>query len=623
MAIELFKQVQSLRREGRTREALALLRDGLRRGRLDPEQVDRAGRMVRQAIEAGQVDIKPVRVRLIGQVTTSWVVNALTAVAWGRGACLAVDEGGYDTLLQDLSEPADGAARPDVIALIPWAARSLGGELSTEARVEDALAFWRQCWRLVSENHGAKLLQVGFDWSSPGPLGAHLSGAGGGPLVVTRALNAAVRAALPPGSYFLDLEHVSGALGRATFYDDRRYYWTKQPFSEAGGVALAEHLFAGVRALTTGPKKVLVLDLDNTLWGGVVGEVGPLGITLGDSPDGEAFRALQAHAKGLARRGVVLAVASKNNPADAREPFEANPDMVLKRDDFAAFEACWDPKALMIARIAETLNLGLDSFVFFDDHPAERELIRQALPDVEVVDVPEDPAGYVRALEAGLWFEAVALTDADRERAEQYAVEGRRRELQRAYYSMDDYLRSLEMVGDVRPIDEADLTRVVQLLAKTNQFNLTTRRHSREDVLALLDDPRSVGRTLRVRDRFGDYGLVAVVLAAPAGADAVRIDTLLMSCRVIGRTVEQFFVAATLDRFRELGYRRVLAEYIPTKKNALVSRLYDDLGFARLSAADGDGPVRYQFDLEATPNPTTFVRRCAGSEAPEAATAAS
>ena len=274
---------------------------------------------------------------------------------------------------------------------------------------------------------------------------------------------------------------VSGEFGRASFYDQRRYYWTKQPFSEAGTLHLTGHLWAGVRALTTGPKKVLVLDLDNTLWGGVVGETGPLGIGLGDSPEGEAYLAFQKHVKDLTRRGIVLAVASKNNPADAREPFETNLDMALKLDDIAAFEACWEPKGATIQRIARTLNLGLDSFVFFDDNPAEREQVRQALPEVEVVDVPEDPAEYVRVLQAGLWFETVGLIDADwRPASEQYAVERKRRELQETSGSLDDYLRSLEMVAEVKAIDEADLQRVVQLPGKTNQFNLTTRRHTRQ-----------------------------------------------------------------------------------------------------------------------------------------------
>ncbi len=237
------------------------------------------------------------------------------------------------------------------------------------------------------------MLQVGYDWMLPGAEGYGLAGEPGGIVELTRAANAALRRERPPGSYFLDLEMVSGMMGRESFYDPRRYYWTKQPFSERGTLRLAEHLWAGVRAVTTGPKKVLVLDLDNTLWGGVVGETGPLGVALGESPDGEAYRAFQKHAKALTKRGIVLALASKNNEADGREPFEKNPEMVLGLDDIAAAEINWEPKGTTIRRLAETLSLGLDSFVFFDDNPAEREQVRQAIPEVAVAEVPDRARG--------------------------------------------------------------------------------------------------------------------------------------------------------------------------------------------------------------------------------------
>ena len=431
-------------------------------------------------------------------------------------------------------------------------------------------------------------------------MGHNLAGSDGGPVSTVSAMNRALRRELPKGAYFLDLGQLSGTIGRASFYDMRRYFWTKQPFSESGSVQLAHQLFAGIRALTTGPKKVLVVDLDNTLWGGVVGETGPLGIGLGEGPDGEAFRAFQKHVKGLAARGVVLAIASKNNLKDAIEPFETNPEMLLKLADFAACEINWEPKGTTLVRLAKTLNLGLDSFVFFDDNPAEREQVRQALPEVEVVEVPEDPAEYVRALQAGCWFETTGLTDEDLLRTSQYVVERQRRELENSSGSLDDYLRSLEMIGEVSPIDEPDLQRVVQLLAKTNQFNLTTRRHSREEVLALLSTPGAIGMTIRVRDRFGDHGLIGVVIGVPeSGRDvpSLRIETWLMSCRVIGRTVEQFTFRVLLDQAnRRCGYRRIIGEYLPTAKNALVRDLYGSLGFQPLGEVSG----QWTFSISST-----------------------
>ncbi len=592
-----FKDLEALRKQGRSAEALALLREALRPASLSAEETDKAGRFIRKVIQEGGAT-PTLRVRLLGQCTTSWIVTTLTAIAWGRNELIQVTDGGYDTILQDLHTPPDETGPPQVVVLLPWSQRLLGGTGTGEDRIEAELGFWRQAWSAVAGQLGSRVLQVGYDWVTPGASGFHVGGKSGGSLDRVRRMNTALREALPDQSFFLDLEAISGMVGRDNFYDMRRYHWTKQPFSEAGIKSLSEHIWAGIRALTTGPKKVLVLDLDNTVWGGVVGELGPLGVALGESADGEAFRAFQRLAKDLATRGVVLAVSSKNNPNDAREPFEKHRDMVLSLDDFGAFEANWEPKSVSIRRIAQTLNLGLDSFVFVDDNPAEREQVRQALPEVEVPEIPEEPSEYSRRLQSGLWFETIGLTDADQMRSTQYVVERKRRELQDSFTNLDDYLRSLEMIADVRKVDEEDLSRVVQLLAKTNQFNLTTRRHTLEEVVAFLNTPGSVCLTLRLKDRFGDHGLVAVLLAIPddRSEKTLRVDTWLMSCRVIGRTAEEFSLKTLLEAAQELGYRKVVGEYIPTKKNALVAELYDRLGFSRTDSGK-DGAVEYHLEI--------------------------
>lgn len=623
----VLRTARQLRKEGKPAEALALLREALRRGQLAPEETERVGSLIARMLpEAGQEQL---RVLLLGQFTTTWLATALAAVAWGHGAALDVAEGGYDSILQYLSAAAP-EARPSVLVLLPWNQRLLGGAgRPTEERIADELTLWRQAWALAGERLGARIVQVGYDWVEPGPLGHHLGGGAGGDVALVRQANAALRAALPPGAFFVDLEQVSGAMGRERFYAMRRYFWTKQPFSEAGACRLAEHLWAAIRALLTGPKKVLVLDLDDTLWGGIVGEAGPLGIALGEGPDGEAFRAFQRHLKGLAQRGVLLAVCSKNNPDDAREPFEKNPNMVLGLDDFAAFEASWEPKAAAIRRIAEGLGLGLDSFVYFDDSPTERESVRQALPEVEVVEVPPDPAEYVQTLQAGLWFEALALTPEDRERAALYRQEHQRRSTQQAFASLDDYLASLGLCGEVRNIGEGDLPRCAQLVARTNQFNLTARRHSLDDLRSMIALPGTIALSLRLRDKFGDYGLVSVILAVPHGPHnpppsqregvgggcdlsaeaapvALRVDTWVMSCRIIGRTAEEFLFNALLARARVQGCRQLIGEYVPTKKNAVVRELYARLGFAPLGEAP-DGSARYALDLAAASPARTFV----------------
>jgi FkbH-like protein len=585
----VLKEIKALRRQGLVTEALDLLRQRLSERAVPPEKLDAAGRSILEMLEAEGAPPPAQRVLLVGQCTTSFLKTSLVAVAHGQGSLISVEEGGYDSVLQDLASRGD---RPDVVVVVPWHQRLLSaGERSHAERIDDELAFFRQVWAWV-ESRGSRLVQVGYDWTGPGPAGYGLASAAHAHVGLLRAMDAALREAAPNNAYFVDLQQISGSLGRRAFYDARTYFWTKQPFSWPGLELLSRHLWAATRALTTGPKKVLVLDLDNTLWGGVVGEEGPLGIRLGTGPEGEAFQAFQKYCKGLAARGVLLAVCSKNNPEDAREPFKQNPDMLLRLEDFAAFDASWDPKSVALERIAETLRLGLESFVFMDDNPAERRQIRMALPMVEVVEAPEDAADFVAVLEDGLYFEAAAITSADRERNEQYRVEAQRREHQQGSGSLDEYLASLQMRADVRRIDGADLTRVAQLIGKTNQFNLTTRRHTAGDVRLLLETKRSVGLSLRLQDRFGDYGLISVVLALPdpsAERPTLSIDTWLMSCRAIARGVEGFLLNQLASAARELGYEALVGEYLPSSKNGLVAEMYPKLGFTPAGTFDSGG----------------------------------
>lgn len=607
---QIFKSARQLRAKGRGEEAALSLREGLRRGCLSVEGIEKAGRHI-----AGFLDdcaSPALEVLVLGQCTTHWVSTCLTAVAWGCGASVHTADGQYDNVMQELMAAAASGRRYDAVVLLPWHERLLGGEAGDgPTRLTDELSFWQQAWNIVTTKMSSRLVQVGYDWISPGPLGHHLSGRRQGPVRWVRQMNEMLQAALPPSAFFVDLDQASGVMGRDRFYDARRYAWTKQPFSEAGAVRLAEHLWAGIRATVTGPKKVLVLDLDNTLWGGVVGETGPMGVEVGEGTAGESFKAFQHYAKSLTSRGVLLTVSSKNNPIDAREPFEKNPALPLKLTDFAAFEASWEPKSVAIARMAKTLQLGLDSFVFFDDNPAEREHVRQMLPEVEVVEVPDEPAQYIRALESGQWFEAVDITAEDTERTGQYRAEAQRRGLQENFTSMDDYLKSLAMRGKVQAINDDDLPRVVQLLGKTNQFNLTTRRHSLEVVRNLLASPRAVGLTVRIADRFADYGLVAVLMGVEepdASVPTLRIDTWLMSCRVIARTVEEFCLISLIDAARSLDYVCLVGHYLPTKKNLLVADLYDRLGFRRTSESVDTG-VRYLLEIGNAAPVTTFVAR--------------
>ena len=596
---------RQLHRQGEVVAALELLRDCLRRGHLRDAQVDSVGRFLQRSFDGDGRDM--LSVVILGQCTTAWTAHALRAEAWAHGVPATVEHGEYDSVIQQLDELRKNEKQPDALVLLPWHQRLLNGEpRGYEARLRDELAFWKQAWAMIPG--GTRLVQIGYDVMHSGPDGYQVGSRASGTAQIVREMNRSLCSELPGNAYFVDLAAVAGELGRRQFYDARNYAWTRQPFSTVGVNALSRHIWAGIRAVTTGPKKVLVLDLDNTLWGGVVAELGPHEIQLGDSPDGEAFRNFQRHVKELASQGVLLAVCSKNNLDDALEPFSVNGDMLLSRHDFACFEASWDAKSVAIQRIADTLRLGLDSFVFFDDNPVEREEVLQQLPDVAVVDVPADPAEYVRTLSEGLWFESVGHTDADRQRGAQYRAELHRRAEQEASKSLSDYLESLQMRAVVTVFNDRDMQRVTQLLAKTNQFNLTTRRHTRQDVRRLLSIPGAIGLTLRMTDRFGDYGLVSLVIAVPDKTDpqSLLIDTWLMSCRAIGRSVEYAMLTALLQAAKNKGYRCLVGEYIPTRKNQPVAEFFPKAGFSPMSST-GEAK-KFSWDLCSTPDFETFVQ---------------
>ncbi len=409
--------------------------------------------------------------------------------------------------------------------------------------------------------------------------------------LIDRMNAALIERADEAGVDLIDPASVSAGRDPSHWYDPLMWFKAKQ---EVSGVAapLYGDIVGRVLAAQQGRSaKCLVLDLDNTLWGGVIGDDGLEGIVLGQgSPGGEAFLAVQQHALELSRRGVILAVCSKNDEANALLPFEQHPDMLLRRGDISCFVANWQDKASNIRAIAERLNIGLDSLVFLDDNPFERNQVRQALPMVGVPEVPDDPGLVPFCLADAGYFEAVAVTADDLKRREQYAANAERERMREDAGDISSYLASLDMRMPWHRFRPVDHERTVQLINKTNQFNLTTRRYTSADVLAVAEDGRAVGITFRLIDNFGDNGIIAIVIARVNDQREAVIDTWLMSCRVLGRGVE----AATLDvlvrEVSALGATSLVGEYIPSEKNGMVRDHYAKLGFLPEPGRPGDPP---------------------------------
>ena len=442
--------------------------------------------------------------------------------------------------------------------------------------------------RAIRERSSAIVLVHAFELPATPAYGILDAQLPNGQLSTIRKLNAelAVHVAETSNAYVVDVDHLMGVLGYHNALDDRYWHIGRAPYSFAFVRCLAAEYVKFASALKGLGKKCLVLDCDNTLWGGVIGEDGLGGIKLGATYPGSAYVEFQAAIVDLYHRGVLLALDSKNNAGDALEVFQKHPNTLLRPEHFVAKRINWQDKATNLREIAAELNIGLDSLVFVDDNPFECRYVRETLPDVAVVELPADPTRYARLLRELPYFETLTLSDEDRRRSEMYRAESRRGELKAVSGSLDDYLRSLEMRLTVSRADAFSISRIAQLTQKTNQFNLTTRRYGEGDVRRMAGDSAWRVYFAELVDKFDDAGIIAAAIVDDRDGES-RVDTLLMSCRVIGRGVECALLAAIADDTLTLGRTALLGEFLPTAKNALAKNFYPELGFKERFGSDG------------------------------------
>jgi FkbH-like protein len=399
------------------------------------------------------------------------------------------------------------------------------------------------------------------------------------------------------GCYLLDVATLCDSVGSARFHDPVAWNLYKLPMASGVVPLYADWLGRLIGAIRGTSRKCLVLDLDNTLWGGVVGDDGLEGLHIGQgSAEGEAFLEIQRLALDLRQRGIILAVCSKNEEHIARSVFQQHPEMLLKESEIAVFQANWLDKPSNLEAIAKSLQIGIEALVLLDDNAAERAQVRAALPMVAVPEIGNDPAQYPATLCAAGYFEAVSYSDEDRKRAESYAANAMRAEVKAKARDLGDYLQSLDMVITHKAFDAANRPRIAQLINKSNQFNLTTRRYSEPEVAAIESDPTKQTFQTRLQDRFGDFGLIAVMIAETQADGSWSIDTWLMSCRVLGRKVECSMLKALVDEAAAARVSCVFATYLPTAKNTMVADHYDRLGFSRVSV-DECGAIKYRLDV--------------------------
>jgi FkbH-like protein len=544
------------------------------------------------------------RIALVGDAATQFFVPLLRALFHDNGVTVEVFEGNYDAIDLEVLNPQSDLYKfqPDIILVLNCTqtlrAKYYARAGTGESFAGDSLSHMVDMWEAIHRNCHAVVFQCNFAPAEERFFGNYDQTVAGTLSSVIQRLNQSLAEEARTRKYVFiaDIAALAASIGTRSWYDDRHWSASKM-FCSPDALPLVTQNFVEMAMTTMGRAiKCLVLDLDNTLWGGVVGDDGPEGIEISAHGDGETFHNFQCYLRELKRRGLILAVCSKNDAEVAIRPFRENPEMALKEEDIAVFVANWDNKADNIRKIRDILDIGLDSMVFVDDNPFERNLVREFLPEVVVPEMPEDPADYVRVLSGLNLFETNSFSAEDTKRVEQYRQEAARRATATEFTNIGDYLKSLEMRIQVERFDSFHISRIAQLIQRSNQFNLTTRRHNQAQCEAMMGDRDGcIPLYVRLSDRFGDHGLISIVIARPEG-DTLRITDWLMSCRVLARGVEQCLMNRIFDEAQSRGCKCIVGEYIPTAKNGMVRDFFEQFGFEKTSS-DEKGHTCWALDV--------------------------
>ncbi len=541
-----------------------------------------------------------VRAALLGDSATQFLAMAIKGECVARGFALDLYEADYNQIERQVLDPGSELSGWDAAFTIVFHSShkllekySLAGEEGRGSLAEERLDFVRTLCQVQK----GKIIYYNYPEIGDGVFGSYQNKVESSFIYQVRKLNLGLMELCReyPNLYICDIAELQAKLGRDFCFDSSVYVSTEMLFSLDALPYVASRTVDIICAVRGAFKKCLVLDLDNTLWGGVVGDDGWENIQVGHGLGiGKAFTEFQQWILKLKDRGIILCVCSKNDEDKAREPFEKNPEMVLHLDDFAVFVANWDNKVDNIRTIRQTLNIGFDSMVFLDDNPFERNIVREHLPEVCVPELPEDPGDYLEYLYGLNLFETASYSSADKERTAQYRAEARRTSSARSFTDENAFLASLEMVSEVRGFDSFNIPRVAQLSQRSNQFNLRTVRYTEDDVRRLSEDGRYACFSFTLSDKFGDNGLICTVILEKLDIRTLFVDTWFMSCRVLKRGMEDFTLNTVVAYARENGFERIVGEYIPTAKNGMVRDHYLRLGFTPVPDETG----RQLFELK-------------------------
>lgn len=574
---------------------------------------------VRKNLKKDYSSFRTVKMAIIADWSVQMLAQAIRGYGYELGLDIRIYEAAYDQMEAELLDETSEvyAFQPNYILIFPCIEKfqekfyhKIEGDRT--AFVEQEILRIRQLCQQVAKHTDANVLICNYCEVNDGVYGNFAASYKNSLLYYTRKMNIQLGdLAVEESCHLIDLCTLQNTLGRANMVDNRLYYISKTIFSMDALVLIAEQICNVISVLSGKIKKCLIADLDNTLWGGIVGDDGLEGIQIGELGIGKAFSDLQLWIRELARRGIAIGVCSKNNEETAMLPFLKHPDMILKPEDIAVFVANWEDKATNIKKIREILNIGLDSIVFIDDNPFERELVRTLLPEVTVPELPKEPTAYAAYLRSLNLFETVQLSDVDKKRTKQYQEEAKRVVMRDTMTSLVDYLSGLEMVAEVKPFDQYSIPRVAQLTQRSNQFNLRTKRYAENELQGMVkDSERFLTMAVTIRDKFGDYGIIGVVILEKISEDTLFVNTLLMSCRVLKRTVEEFLFNEIIGLAQGKGFLKLEGEYIPTNKNSMVSSLFEQYGFSEIMNEQTTSvSTRWRLYISEYSSKNTFVKK--------------
>ena len=534
------------------------------------------------------------KIAVVGDTATQLLCTAIRGMGVERGYNVDLLEAEYNQVERQLLDPTSDLYQFDADFIVIFQSTHKLGEhhsmLSSEQQAtlaDDRIGFLAS----VCENPalaGKKIIYFNYPEIEDTVFGSYANKVDSSFTFQVRKLNyELMRLSQQYQNLFIcDIAALQNKLGRDVMFAANVYTSTEMILSMDALPYVASRVMDIVCAVKGQFKKCLILDLDNTIWGGVIGDDGLEGIQLGHGLGiGKAFTEFQMWVKKLKQRGIIICVASKNNKDTAKEPFEKHPDMVLKLDDIAVFQANWDTKVDNIRTIQQILNIGFDSMVFLDDNPFERNIVRENIKGITVPELPEDPAEYLEYLYSLNLFETASYSNLDKDRTKQYQVEAQRVSLSKTFTNEADFLKSLNMVSVVSGFTKFNTPRVAQLSQRSNQFNLRTVRYTDADIEALANDPNVIDLSFTLEDKFGDNGLIAVIIMKPMDKETLFVDTWFMSCRVLKRGMENFTLNTMVEKAKAAGYKKIIGEYLPTPKNKMVENHYTGLGFTPVGGA--------------------------------------